>query len=120
MNLWSQARRRTHHQGRGQRALCQEVYQTTHHRRESSRRPSHRTGVGISPTRLSRTRHEANAPACTITLSKKESRTKVAKNCTKSLYSQVSVKIFDKVKQSHLSVSQSQLKLGEKSPKKKP
>jgi len=55
-----------------------------------------------------------------VTLSKKESRTKVAKNCTKSLYSQVSVKIFDKVKQSHLLVSQSQLKLGEKSPKKKP
>src|SRR6266702_3269351 len=55
-----------------------------------------------------------------VTLSKKESRTKVAKNCTKSLYSQVSVKIFDKVKQSHLSVSQSQLKLREKSPKKKP
>ena len=54
-----------------------------------------------------------------VTLSKKESRTKVAKNCTKSLYSQVSVKIFDKVKQSHLSVSQSQLKLEEKSPKKK-
>ena len=47
-----------------------------------------------------------------VTLSKKESRTKVAKNCTKSLYSQVSVKIFDKVKQSQLSVSQSQLKLG--------
>ncbi|SRR6266702_3125690 len=55
-----------------------------------------------------------------VTLSKKESRTKVAKNCMKSLYSQVSVEIFDKVKQSHLSVSQSQLKLGEKSPKKKP
>ncbi len=41
-----------------------------------------------------------------VTLSKKESRTKVTKNCMKSLYSQVSVKIFDKVKQSHLSVSQ--------------
>ncbi len=54
------------------------------------------------------------------TLSKKKSHTKVTKNCMKSLYSQVSVKIFDKVKQSHLSVSQCQLKLGEKSPKKKP
>ncbi len=58
--------------------------------------------------------------ALQVMLSKKESHTKVAKNCMKSLYSQVSVKIFDKVKQSHLSVSQSQLKLGEKSPKKKP
>src|SRR6266702_265386 len=37
---------------------------------------------------------------CQVSLSKKESRTKVAKNCMKSLYSQVSVKIFDKVKQS--------------------
>ena len=55
-----------------------------------------------------------------VTLRKKESHTKVTKNCTKSLYSQVSVKIFDKVRQSHLLVSQSQLKLGEKSPKKKP
>ncbi len=73
--------------------------------------------VGVSLNwSLAGTRHKL---LC-VTLSKKESCTKVAKNCMKSLYSQVSVKIFDKVKQSHLSVSQSQLKLREKSPKKKP
>src|SRR6266702_778907 len=51
---------------------------------------------------------------CQMTLSKKESCTKVTKNCMKSKNSQVSVKIFNKDKQSKLSVSQSQLKLGEK------
>src|SRR6266702_645236 len=66
-HLQSRARRRTHHTRRGMRAMCQEIYPTTHHRRKPARCPPHRTRVGISPTHLSRPQHEASAPTCTIT-----------------------------------------------------